>query len=73
MKIIKYSDFQNSVLKQLLQDIIDPLHNLSDEIMKLMVTSLLQLTYTAHSVINLHIVVDGYTQFGLQGGNIDLF
>ena len=73
MKNIKYSDFQNPVLKQLLQDIMDSLHNFSDEIKKLMVTSLLQLTYTAHSVINLHIVVDGYTQFGQQGGNIDLF
>ena len=73
MKNIKYSDFQNPFLNRLLQDIIDPLHNFSDEIKKLLVTSLLQLTYTAHSVINLHIVVDGYNQFGQQGGNIDLF
>ena len=42
MKNIKYSDFQNPVLKRLLQDIIDPLHNYYGDIIA--------------TVINLHIV-----------------
>ena len=44
MKNIKYSDFQNCVLKRLVQNVIDPLHNFSEEIKKPNLTSLLQLT-----------------------------
>ena len=53
MKNIKYSDFQNPVLKRLLNGIINPLHYFSAEIKKLVVTSLLQ----AHSLL---IVLSNY-------------
>jgi hypothetical protein len=73
MKTAQYQDFQNPVLKALIQECTDPLGNFSDEAKKLLVNSLLQLIYTAHCVINLHIVMNGYTQFGQQGGNIDFY
>ena len=41
MKNIKYSDFQNLISKRLLQDITNPFQNFSEEIKKILVTSLL--------------------------------
>lgn len=73
MKTAQYRGYDNPVLKNLLQECIGPLFNFSDELKKLLINSLLQLIYTAHCVINLHIVVHGYTEFGQQGGNIDFY
>jgi hypothetical protein len=47
--------------------------NFSDELKKLLINSLLQLIFAAHSVINMSIVVKGCTKFGQQGGNIDFY
>jgi hypothetical protein len=73
MKTAQYRGYENPVLKDLLQECIGPIFNFSDELKKLLINSLLQLIYTAHCVINLHIVVHGYTEFGQQGGNIDFY
>ena len=73
MKTAQYRGYYNPVLKNRLQECIGTRFNFSDELKKLMINSLLQLIYTAHCVINLHIVVHGYTEFGQQGGNIDFY
>jgi hypothetical protein len=73
MKSAQYQGYENPVLRNLLRECIGPIFNFSDEFKKLLINSLLQLIFAAHCVINLHIVVHGYTEFGQQGGNINFY
>lgn len=73
MKTAEFQDFANPVLLQLLCEAVSTRVDITPLARKLILTSLLQLIYAAHSVINLKLVVSSYTKFGQQGGNLDFY
>jgi len=73
MKSAANRQWDNVVIRTQLHNVFRATTSFSSEEVKLCINSLLQLSYSAKATLNQHIVVNGYTKFGQQGGSLDFY